>query len=82
MPKGESIGECSTKRMCERESVDTPENMEGKRERERSRERECGRKGLMCCEPERVRKRLTSVNVRVYKCEWIFVWMCVCMYGH
>lgn len=44
------------------------------REREREAERECGRKGLIYCEPERVRKRLrTSVNVRVYKCEWIFV---------
>ena len=42
----------------------------GERERETSRERECGRKGLIYCEPERVRKRLrTSVNGRVYKCE-------------
>ena len=52
--------------------MDTSEKMEGEREREA--ERECGRKGLIYCEPERVIKRLrTSVNVRVYKCEWIFM---------
>lgn len=52
--------------------MDTSEKMEGEREREA--ERECGRKCLIYCEPERVIKRLrTSVNVRVYKCEWIFV---------
>lgn len=63
-------------RVCVRAKVWILQRIWKERERERSREaeKECGRKGLIYCELERVRKRLRmSVNVRVYKCEWIFV---------